>query len=122
LGEAGHAPAADRRAVAVCEVLVADAVPLDELLAVGAEVVRVDAEEDDAPAVPLAVRGLEPRRLGLARDAPRRPEVDDDRLAAQRRQRDPRAAVERPQRERRRRRLVAGLDLVDEARRLVLVG
>ena len=50
--------------------------------AVAAEVLRVDAEHDE-PAVRGALPGLlQDRRLVLARQAPRREEVDHERLAA----------------------------------------
>src|SRR4051794_12298160 len=57
---------------------------LREVPRVAGDVVHVDAEHHDAPARKLLRPALERRRLLLARVAPRRPEVDDDRLAAQR--------------------------------------
>ena len=83
-GIAGDAVAADRRALAVVDVRVRDAVALEERARVAAEVLHVDADEDDVLALPALRRLLQQRRLVLARPAPGGPEVEHDRLAAQR--------------------------------------
>ena len=67
-----------------------------KFLRVAVEVPHVDADEDDAVVVPLR-RALEQRRLGAARHAPRRPEVDHHRLADVVRDRHPPVAGERRQ-------------------------
>ena len=85
----------------------------DEAARVGREVVVVDAEEDDAAAAVARPVTLEHGRLALARLAPRRPEVQDDRTSAERRERQRAGAVEPVQRERRRQRA--------DARRVLLV-
>ncbi len=64
---------------------------------------------------PFPPGGLQPRSLLLARVAPGGPEVDDDRLAAERREVELRVAVELPEHEGRRLGLLARLDLVHEA-------
>ena len=84
------------------------------------EVVHVDAEHHE-PLVTVALVGLlQHGCLVAARDAPRRPEVDDDRLAAQVGDRELPFLVEAVERERRRahelplRELVGGARLVPE--------
>src|SRR5437764_13073913 len=84
----------DRAAAAVVHNRVAHVVTADEGARVAGEVEYVDAEYHDPAATPAPPGGLEPRRLLLAGDAPGGPEVDHDRLAAQRREAQPAAAVE----------------------------
>ena len=86
----------------------------------------VDADDDDALLAVTLPGGLEARRLRLARRAPRRPEVEHDDLAAQRRELQLPGRVEPRQRELRRGRrppaaelhaLVLVDDLPDQERR-----
>ena len=82
---------------------------------VGVEVVVVDAEEDDAPAAVARPVTLEHGCLALARIAPRRPEVQHDRLPPVGGQRDLAGPLEPAQRERGRHRAHArGVLLVDD--------
>src|SRR5262249_42181636 len=53
---------------------------------VAREVLRVDADEDDAARLPSPRGRLDGARLVLARLAPRRPEVEDDDATAKRRE------------------------------------
>ena len=69
----------------VAHVRIADAVTREEGTSIAGEIVRVDADEGDAPSIALEGR-LEARGLALTRIAPRGPEVDDDDLPAQRRE------------------------------------
>ena len=91
-----------------------------EALRVADEVLGVDPDEDHVLAAPLPVRGLEAGHLLLARVAPRRPEVDHDRLAAQRRKVDLLARPEARQREVGRDRVLAGGELRAQVRRVVV--
>ena len=93
LGDPGHAPVAERRADAVADVRVVDAVAAaDTPRAARFSVEGVDADEDDALVLPGA-RGVgDAACLLLARDAVRLPEVDDDDLAAQRGEAQPAVA------------------------------
>src|SRR5436190_6848597 len=70
--------------VVVAHDRVRDAVPADEVARVAGDVVVVDAEHDDTVTAMLLPRSLECGGLGLARAAPGRPEVDDDRLSPER--------------------------------------
>src|SRR5262249_28169044 len=80
-----------------------DAVPVDERAALRDRVPVVDADEHDALLAVLRVRLLQRGRLRLARHAVRLEEVDHDRLAAQRAQREPAVAAEAERGEARRR-------------------
>jgi hypothetical protein len=74
-----------------------NAVVLEKPSGIALEVVPVDTDEDDALcSVPLRC-SLEHLRLALARNAPRCPEVQDDRLPAQRCESEGAALVEAPQ-------------------------
>ena len=75
-----------------------------EAASIAVEVVEVDAEEDDAASAIARPVTLEHGGLALARLAPRRPEVQHDRLAPVRGQRDLAGPFEPVQRERRRHR------------------
>src|SRR5947209_17160559 len=68
------------------------------------EVVEVDSDEVDAETLVLGPVPLERGRFGLTRDAPRGPEVEDDRMAAQRIERHRARTAELRERERGRRR------------------
>ena len=103
-GSAGRAVAADGRALAVVDVRVGDAEALEELARVTAEVLHIDADEDDVPVLPALRAFLKQRHLVPARTAPGRPEVEHDRLAAQRLDREVTLAVQPLERESGRRR------------------
>jgi hypothetical protein len=72
---------------------------VDEAKSVRPRVVRVDAEDDDAAPAVLPPELLEIRRLPFARPAPRGEEVEDDRLAAEGREREVAASAQPSQRE-----------------------
>jgi hypothetical protein len=57
------------------------AVHAQEVARIAGQIVDVHADEDDATALRPCRRGEE-SRLALARRAPRRPEVEDDRITA----------------------------------------
>jgi hypothetical protein len=102
LREAGAAVVGKRRAAPVSHDRVRDAVPLGEPPRVAAEVLRVDTEDDETVGA-IALRGrLEQPCFLLARDAPRRPEVEDDRMPAQRAKAQRPLAVQAREREVRR--------------------
>ncbi len=103
LGHAGQPVLVADHAGAVLHRLIRDAVMRQERARVARHVVVVDTDEDDALRAVLPRRLLEHLRFALARHAPRRPEVDDDRLAAQRRQIELARSLDASQREVRRR-------------------
>ena len=87
-GRSGDAVAVRRdEPVLVGDDRVRDPVRRDEAARVAGRVVAVDADERRRPCERYCVPELlERRRLRLARPAPRRPEVEHDRLAAERRE------------------------------------
>jgi hypothetical protein len=93
---------------------VRDPVTRDEPARVLLEVLRVDAEDDDAAVAVAAPSALEERGLVLTRTAPRGPEVEHDDIPAQRGEREASVAVEPRQRESGRRRGFAGVHPVVE--------
>src|SRR5439155_8044682 len=99
LGKAGHAVCAPHLARAVVDERVRQLELLAELARIAVEVLRVDADHDDALRPPVLPCRLEIGRLLLARHAPRRPEVHDDGLAAERRELHVPPAVQARQRE-----------------------
>ena len=122
LREPGQAVAAERGAGPVVDDRVRHAVALDEPARVRGEVLRVDAEHHDVAVSVLLPDLLEHRRLLLARLAPGGPEVEDDGLPAQRRERDRVLLVaEHREVERGRRGRLAALDRLHEAGRLPFV-
>ena len=80
LRSSGDAVGCEPLAAAVSDDRVRDVVRVDELLRVAGEILVVDAEHDEPPAVLLG-SVLEQGRFGAARTAPRRPEVDEHRFA-----------------------------------------
>ena len=100
----GNPVAAGHVARAVLEHGERQCVRAHEATRVGAEVVVVDAEEDDATAAVGRPVTLEHGGLALARFAPRRPEVQHDRLSSVGGERDLARPLEPAQRECRRRR------------------
>ena len=109
----GDPVAAGHVARAVLEHRERQRVRAHEATRVGGEVVVVDAEEDDAAAAVARPVTLEHGGLALARFAPRRPEVQHDRLSPVGGERDLARPVEPVQRERGRHRA--------DARRVLLV-
>jgi hypothetical protein len=105
LGESGDAVGVLRFARPVVDEWVRDPVGVCKAARVPREVLRVDADNDDAALSPLLPGRLEQRRLALAGHTPRRPEVEHNRLAAERSQLQLPGRVEARQREVRRRAL-----------------
>src|SRR5215217_9200101 len=99
LREAGDPVAADGRSLPVVDVRVGDAVALEEVPGVAAEVLDVDADEDYVLPLPALPALLQQRSLVLARPAPGGPEVEHDGPAAQGFEREVTLAVETLERE-----------------------
>src|SRR5439155_9864083 len=82
LGQPGQPVAAFGRGTPVADRDEVDLVLAEEAAGVAREVVDIDSEERDLPSV-RASGGAKARRLGGARRAPGRPEVEHDRLTPQ---------------------------------------
>src|SRR5439155_13537178 len=111
----GHAPAPERVADAVADGRVVDAVPAQVRAGCALRVEGVDSDEHDTFLLPGPGGGCDAARLLLTWDAVGLPEVDDDDLAAKRREAETAARVEARQIELRRRNDLALVDLLRDA-------
>ena len=107
LGEREEAVVVEQVSRAVVHERIRDLVAAGEAAGVRLEVVRVDADHHDSLRPPLPPGSLEPRRFLLAREAPRGPEVQHDRLPTKRLELEAARLVEPFEVERRRLRMLA---------------